>query len=51
MKTEKANIEQYWNSVRKDCICPVCGKRRGTGKHAKCSKITQMKHQQQQSQQ
>ncbi len=24
--------------------CPVCGQPRNKGKHAKCSKITQLKH-------
>ena len=27
-------------------ICPVCGLNRGKGNHQKCSKITQLKHQQ-----
>jgi hypothetical protein len=26
--------------------CPVCGLNRGTGNHQKCSKITQLKYQQ-----
>ena len=26
--------------------CPVCGLNRGKGNHQKCSKITQLKHQQ-----
>lgn len=25
-------------------LCPVCGVKRNIGNHAKCSKITQMKH-------
>jgi hypothetical protein len=27
-------------------LCPVCGLKRNIGNHAKCSKITQQKHQQ-----
>ena len=27
-------------------LCPVCGIKRNVGNHAKCSKITQLKHQQ-----
>jgi hypothetical protein len=27
-------------------LCPVCGIKRNQGNHAKCSKITQLKHQQ-----
>jgi hypothetical protein len=27
-------------------ICPICGLNRGNGNHQKCSKITQLKHEQ-----
>jgi hypothetical protein len=27
-------------------LCPVCGVKRNLGNHAKCSKVTQRKHQQ-----
>ena len=46
MKTENTNIQQEWDSLRNSWACPVCGKRRGIGNHVKCSKITQLKHQQ-----
>ena len=33
-------------SENKVWLCPVCGIKRNVGNHAKCSKITQLKHQQ-----
>lgn len=30
---------------KKAWLCPVCGLRRSSGNHQKCSRITQIKHQ------
>ena len=38
-------------SENKIWLCPVCGIKRNVGNHAKCSKITQLKHQQERDQQ
>jgi hypothetical protein len=38
-------------SENKIWLCPVCGIKRNMGNHAKCSKITQLKHQQERGKQ
>ena len=38
-------------SENKVWLCPVCGIKRNVGNHAKCSKITQLKHQQERDEQ
>ena len=38
-------------SENKIWLCPVCGIKRNVGNHAKCSKITQLKHQQERDEQ
>jgi len=41
-----AEAIQYENAA---WTCPVCGLNRGKGNHQKCSKITQLKYQQEQA--
>ncbi len=38
-------------SESKVWLCPVCGIKRNVANHAKCSKITQLKHQQERDKQ
>ena len=38
-------------SENKVWLCPVCGIKRNVGNHAKCSKITQLKHQKERDEQ
>ncbi len=44
--TEKKNNCKSFDLDIKPWFCPVCGLKRNVGNHVKCSKITQLKHQQ-----
>jgi hypothetical protein len=49
-----SNIELSVDAViseNKIWLCPVCGIKRNVGNHSRCSKITQLKHQQEKDQQ